>query len=193
MNIIIFLFTVFSFVNSFKLMEHVHFNFNPGDIVYCKDIDEGLLKVTQDIVEEINIGTGLDLLVTDSIQRSYLNNTSICNEQVYGNRFGYFVPPNKITIANKVLNYENTLFNVVMHEILHFLGLNHSKYKGMMNYKVRLTQDIYSTDLQNYNPYGSMNFFNRYNGLTQGLKISDDQTKLWLSIDDYLGLIEIYL
>jgi hypothetical protein len=169
MIIFIFLTLLFS-ANSFKLLDHVHFNFQPGDIVYCDNIDYRLLETLDTIVDELNHVNNFGLILTDKQERFHLNATTICNKQIDGFRFGHFIPPDEIVIADKVLNYENTMYNVVLHEILHYLGLNHSIEKGMMNYKVRTV----------------MNSINR-------LQIKNDQRKLWLSIDDYLGLIEIYL
>ena len=97
-----------------------------------------------------------------------MDNTTgyICNQQ--SSNFGYTsilensVEQNtNIWISNTLLDKPNTLYNVVLHEVLHSMGLNHSDKQGMMNYSVRI----------GYNWYGSM-------------EIIDDERKLWISPDD---------
>ena len=66
-----------------------------------------------------------------------------------------------IFIKNELLYFPNTLYNVLLHEVLHSFGLGHSDKTGMMNYSIKL------------------GLFNR---------IKEDSTKLWLSIDDIDGL-----
>ena len=58
------------------------------------------------------------------------------------------------------MNLPNTLYNVLLHEILHGLGLKHSKEKGMMNYSITVDDK------------GPL----------------EDHHKLWLSSDDLEGI-----
>lgn len=67
-----------------------------------------------------------------------------------------------IYISNTLLNTQNTLYNVIYHEFIHSLGLNHTIDKdGIMNYKMR-------TEI---------------NG-----NILEDSNKLYVSMDDIKGL-----
>ena len=58
------------------------------------------------------------------------------------------------------MNLPNTLYNVLLHEILHSLGLKHSLLKGMMNYSITV---------DNKRPI-------------------EDHHKMWLSLDDLAGI-----
>ena len=66
----------------------------------------------------------------------------------------------EIEISYRLLNYPTTLYNVVLHELLHSVGLKHSTEAGVMNYSV---------------------FTNRNT-------VVEDKRKIWLSSDDILGL-----
>ena len=55
-------------------------------------------------------------------------------------------------------------YNVIMHEILHSLGMDHSQKQGMMSYSIR-------------------EYFLGYP--------IEDQNKLWASVDDIRGLLYI--
>ena len=55
-------------------------------------------------------------------------------------------------------------YNVILHEILHSLGLDHTDKPGMMSYSIR-------------------EYFLRYP--------IEDQNKLWLSVDDVHGVLLI--
>lgn len=96
------------------------------------------------------------------------NNTTgyICNQQ--SDNLGYTsilqdsIDQNtNIWISNYLLDTPNTLYNVVLHEVLHSMGLNHSDKQGMMNYSVKTTW------------FGN---------------VIDDPQKLWISKDDRQGL-----
>ena len=58
------------------------------------------------------------------------------------------------------MNLHNTLYNVLLHEMLHSLGLKHSKEKGMMNYSITVDDKM---------PI-------------------EDHHKMWLSLDDLAGI-----
>ena len=66
----------------------------------------------------------------------------------------------EIEISYRLLNYPTTLYNVMLHEILHSVGLKHSNQAGVMNYSM---------------------FTNRNT-------VMEDQRRIWLSSDDLMGL-----
>ena len=66
-----------------------------------------------------------------------------------------------ISISRLLYDTPITLKNVIKHEILHALGLNHTEEEGIMNYTLRVD--------------------------SRGLVINDDKV-LWLSLDDIKGL-----
>ena len=65
-----------------------------------------------------------------------------------------------IEISYRLLNYPTTLYNVLLHEMLHSVGLKHSTEAGVMNYSV----------------------------LIQRNTVMEDKRKIWLSSDDIMGL-----
>lgn len=65
-----------------------------------------------------------------------------------------------IEISYALLNYPTTLYNVLLHEMLHSVGLKHSTEVGVMNYSV----------------------------LIQRNTVMEDKRKIWLSSDDIMGL-----
>ena len=127
----------------------------------CNGIDQRLLESANEASSMLS-KWGFDVTVSGG---SSLVSGSICNK---GNiHYGYMTPyinNTAISISNKLLSYPNTLYNVVLHEILHSLGLDHSPEDGLMSYAV------------------TQNWFGG---------VEDDDRKLWLSIDDLLGLINL--
>jgi len=72
----------------------------------------------------------------------------VCNETMSIDRYGYATFIDKIEyiqrsikISNYILEIPKTLWNVVYHEILHTVGLGHSKEPGLMYYTVTLTRN----------------------------------------------------
>jgi hypothetical protein len=65
-----------------------------------------------------------------------------------------------IEISDRLLSYTNTLYNVLLHEMLHSVGLKHSTESGVMNYSIFTTRDT----------------------------VMEDIRRIWLSSDDILGL-----
>ena len=145
---------------AFEIINYVKPQF-PKLLKPCPNIDSRLLDVSNEISDNF-----------PNFKLSDRNSTSgyICNQQ--SDNFGYtsilqnsIEQNTNIWISNQLLDKQNTLYNVVLHEILHSMGLNHSDKQGMMNYSVRV----------GYNWYGSM-------------EIIDDPIKLWISKDDKQGL-----
>ena len=150
----------FKLVNAFQIIDDVNPQF-PKLIKPCPEIDNRLLDTTNKLSTNF-----------PRFEISYGNDTTgyICNQK--SSNFGYTsITKNSkdqntnIWISNILLDKPNTLYNVVLHEILHSMGLNHSYKQGMMNYSVRI----------DYNWYGR-------------LEVLDDPEKLWISNDDRQGL-----
>jgi hypothetical protein len=150
-----------TFVNSFEIINSVKPQF-PKLLTPCPNIDTRLLTISNEISNNF-----------PQFQVSYGNETTgyICNQQ--SDDIGYTAirkdsieQNTNIWISDKLLDKPNTLYNVVLHEVLHSMGLNHSNEQGMMNYYIRVV----------YNWYG-------------GKEIMDDDMKLWISTDDRKGLI----
>lgn len=150
-----FLLLIVAVVQSFEVIPSVKRQF-PKLLKPCSNIDQRLL----DTVTELS--TNLPQFKLSS------NDTTgyICNQR--SDNLGYTsilensIDQNtNIWIANSLLNTPNTLYNVVLHEVLHAMGLNHSDQPGMMNYSIRTTW------------FGN---------------VIEDPQKLWISPDDRQGL-----
>ena len=145
-------------VSSYKLLNTVSYQY-PKIIGLCNDIHPNLKDVTKDVANDI-IANGYPVIVQDQ------ENTGIICNQPSGH-YGYMVPYSNRTdvfINNKLLHLPNTLYNVVLHEMLHAIGLDHSDEPGMMSYAI------------NENWFGYP---------------KEDERKMWLSIDDLQGLYDI--
>ena len=155
-NIVLFLLSI---VNSFEIINSVNLQF-PKLLKPCPDIDNRLLDTVSELSNNFK-----------QFQVSYGNETTgyICNQQ--SDNLGYTAilensidQNTNIWISNKLLDKPNTLYNIVLHEVLHSMGLNHSNEQGIMNYSIRV----------------GYNWF--------GMEIIDDNMKLWISPDDRKGL-----
>lgn len=97
-----------------------------------------------------------------------MGDSSICDIETnyYARTLTIHAPPlfhTNIEISRRVLFYPIVLHNIILHEMLHSLGLKHSDRPGIMNYSL-LT----------------------FNGV-----ILDDRRRLWLSMDDLNGLYSL--
>ena len=127
---------------------------NPKILSLCPFIHPNLRLASYEVASEINY-----------IQFSSINSSgSICNKNIpeYGKTEIHLLSNfyTEITISNSIMNLHNTLYNVLLHEILHSVGLKHSKEKGMMNYSISVDDE------------GPI----------------EDHHKMWLSLDDLAGI-----
>lgn len=136
---------------------------------FCDNIDEELRNTTIDVFDDFNKRGFTTAILTDDLGMDVI---PICNENMSLDRYGYAKFVNKIEyleikmyISNRILNIPTTLWNVVYHELLHTVGLAHSKEPGLMNYTVTLTR--------NY-------------------EVIPDRKKLYPSTDDLAGLNFLY-
>jgi len=144
------------FVYPFKILDTVTPVF-PKVLQLCDGIDERLFDVSVKVCEQLQ-ESGYDVLLGSNEPTG-----SICNEK-HDRYYGYMLPYTNFTeiyISNELLDKPNTLYNVLLHEVLHSVGLDHSTNEGMMKYAITETY------------WGN---------------IVDDQRKLWPSVDDLTGL-----
>lgn len=148
-----------SFASSYKILESVTPVF-PKVIEPCQGISKRLLGSSVKVCDKLT-EIGYPVMMSSD------NSTgSICNEK-HREHYGYMMSYENFTeihISNKLLTSPNTLYNVVLHEVLHSVGLHHSSKEGMMKYAV------------------SKNWWG---------EVIEDQRELWLSIDDLSGLYYI--
>ena len=146
-----FLFLLLRVVSSYVISQAIYKN--PKILSFCPTIHPNLRLASYEVASEIN-----------HIQFSQTNPSGIiCNKNTpeYGKTEIYLSNFNTdITLSNSIMNLPNTLYNVLLHEILHGLGLKHSKEKGMMNYSITVDEQ------------GPI----------------EDHHKLWLSSDDLEGI-----
>ena len=107
---------------------------NPKIFSFCPFIHSNLRLASFEVASETNY-----------IQFSQINSSgSICNKNIpeYGKTEIYLSNfYTEITLSNSIMNLHNTLYNVLLHEMLHRLGLKHSsKEKGMMNYSITVDE-----------------------------------------------------
>ena len=155
---LLFLFSVFT--NSYKLLNGVISQY-PKIMSTCENIHPNLQNTFQHVANDIT-NNGYPIILQNE-----KNTGIICNQQE--GHYGYMLVDEKnktnIYINNNLLYKPNTLYNVVLHETLHALGLDHNNGEpGMMSYAI--TQNILGYPL-------------------------DDNRRLWLSVDDLRGLFEI--
>lgn len=134
----------------------------PKKMYTCRNFDQRLQKTLKDAAEQIS-SSGFPVRLVNSQGSASI----ICNSSSI--RFGStFVNNSTFTstlIENRMIHFPNAFFNTMMHELLHAIGLDHSKgVPGMMSYSVRVE------------PSGA---------------IIEDSQKLWLSIDDVFGLLHL--
>ena len=166
------LFFLFSCVYSYNLLDYA--TLERGDIVFypCDNISPQLENTFIEVIENVNEYNLFTLSYNSSKSyKSYPNEkNTICNIDLskgYGYTIHYpgYSNETDIEISNDLLYIDTTLYNVVIHEILHSLTLAHTTDKGVMNYKVHI--DHYKN-------------------------IKRDNNKIYISLDDYKGLKYVY-
>lgn len=130
----------------------------PKIITPCHSIHKNLLKTTNEATNYLTyIGFPISLEIDNSTG-------TICNYKLPEGEYGHTTIRSNntiISISNRLLFVSTTLYNVVLHELLHSLGIDHSKSRGMMGYKIRTHSTGYP---------------------------KRDERKLWPSMSDIAGL-----
>ena len=146
-----------SLVNGYRLLHNLTCEF-PKLFEPCNNINPRLLDIAKEVFKDLR-ETGLPIGLGTS-------NNSICSAE-YTHYGAMLYNPTSSTsttdllFKNSIVYTPNTCYNVILHEALHSLGLDHTTEPGMMSYAV------------SENWYGG---------------VSDDQKKLWLSVDDLRGI-----
>ena len=162
------LYSILSFVSGFVLIDN--YDYSPRKTIsFCNNVNPLLREKTIKAVNYLNEYdiVSISLYDDENIFQNQMDSiNSICDYKGYNGYFGYtsYYNDNKetdVSISNILFSTPNTLFNTVLHEIVHTLGLNHTDKQGMMNYKLRLNNDGY---------------------------VIDDDRELWLGRDDIKGL-----
>ena len=113
----------------------------------------------------------LTVNLRDKIEPAIDNYNVICNvPNSYNYMTGYTTAWDKtadIFINYNLISYSNTMYNVILHELIHSIGLNHTDIPSIMNYKVNMHY------------------------IDTKLTYKNDINKLWLSLDDIKGIRKI--
>ena len=156
----LFLLLLLKLTHSYELLEDIIPVF-PKVLGFCEDVADEVIETANEITQNIpnfyiddEDNTGEICMIKDNKIKNYgymswKYNTNYTN----------------IFIHNDLLYTPNTLYNVLLHEVLHSYGLNHSNIEGMMNYTVSV------------NMWGN---------------VIEDERKLWISYDDIMGLNKLY-
>jgi hypothetical protein len=151
-------------VSAFNLIPEVTFP-SPMIIKPCNNIDPILMEAVHRVSKTFT-STGYPSFI------SYSGNTTtyVCNEFLGPNMpYGFMTTlesgNTKVTVSNTLLFYPTTLYNTVLHELLHAYGLDHSDEEGVMNYSLEVMFDQFKNEI-----------------------VVNDKKKIWLSIDDLTGL-----
>lgn len=169
MNVYLFFSSIIS-VASYKLLSYN--NLTATEIVFypCHSISSLLTTATKDVMNDLNEYNMFDFQLREQTKPEGLNYiNTICNKEIEG--YGYcshyptYSNETDITIANKILYYDTNLYNIVLHELLHSIGLDHTTDQGIMNNSVKVNEDY---------------------------SIIRDNTRMYLSVDDYNGFSFVY-
>lgn len=164
-------------VDCFNILPYHNVSQTEIDFYFCNDISPLLENVSKEVIQQINTYELFKIKLNEEtkIEHKFNDKNSICNENLNNNvysEFGFcthyspFFNETDITISNTILGIDTNLYNVVLHEFVHALGLDHSNTsKGMMNYTIQITEN---------------------NGIIK------DSNKLYISIDDYKGIQYLY-
>jgi len=163
-------------VAGFNILPYNNVSTTEIDFYFCDSVHPILEVTTKEVIEQINTYELFKIKLNEEtkIEHKFNYKNSICNENLDNNiysEYGFcthyspFFNETDITISNTILGIDTNLYNVVLHEFIHAIGLDHGTNKGMMNYTIQLTEN---------------------NGIIK------DSTKLYISIDDYIGIKYLY-
>ena len=162
------------YTNSYKLLDYRNISSTTINFYSCTDISPILETTTTDVIQELNEYKLFDFKLNDEKYNHGKNGyNTICNKNLDTNKYSefgictHYAPyfnETDITISNKLIGSETNLYNVVLHEVLHSVGLDHTDKKGILNYTLQ----------------------------KRGYGYIRDKDKLYLSVDDYNGMKEVY-
>ena len=122
------------------------------DFKFCPFIDTRVIDHVFEITNDIRATTDYNFMYNNDESTKL----TICNENVLNgqkaylqttlNKVGTFgttgtVSKKEMYVDNSLLTYDNNLYNVLHHEIVHCIGLDHSDKKGIMNYSLIMDKD----------------------------------------------------
>jgi len=163
--------SILPLIFSYKMFDFYNLTSNPIPLYKCCNIEPKLLDTTKLAIDHINSHNIINITLKEELYSHEINDVnSICsyNDGEY-DEYGFTLltdTDEDVYINKKLLETNNTLYNVVLHELVHLMGMDHSTEPSIMSYKVSV----------------------KYPSLFGSSSIEEDRSKLWLSIDDINGL-----
>jgi len=144
-------------VFGYELLQH-YIPSSPTKVFYSENLLRDYSDEVCNYINDFNIHRCIISPTTGSINTISVSYT---NDYYLGYTKLYNTSQTDIIINHKLLKTKNTLYNVLLHEMIHSFGLNHSNEYGIMNYSIRVNERN---------------------------EILEDSNKLYLSTDDIRGL-----
>ena len=175
-------------VQGFQLNEYYNNDDRTIDIYPCPNVSDKLWSITKDATDAAN---GMDYFnfVLHSVPKTVEDGikTILCNTDDRSGTY-FYTTRMDIKINNDMLSTANTLYNTLLHELGHAMGLSHSIKFGIMNYTIKNVIPVISR-------FRDSTDVNAFVGLSRTEKRSEffeDELKLWYSFDDINGFIQSY-
>lgn len=157
--------SILPFVFGYELLQN-YIPTSPTKLFYT---DNSLRDISNEVCNYINDFNIHKCIIsppsgyTNPVLQNNINTISVsyANDYYYGYTKLYNTNETDIIINHKLLKSKNTIYNVLLHEVVHSIGLNHTNEFGIMNYSL------------------TMNERN---------EILEDRKRIYLSIDDIRGL-----
>ena len=148
-------------LNAFRILDTTHQH--PRHTVPCSELPADALQTLKDVASHIR-GHGFGMYVFHRDWGSSPGDSIVCQAEYASIHSPAYTDlwTGDVLFDRRLLATPNTLYNVLLHELLHVAGLGHSGVPGMMNYSV-----VYDQVLQVYH---------------------EDRDRRWLSNDDRCGL-----
>lgn len=113
---------------------------------YCKSESDTLREMTNQAISYINNYDIHYISLKGGFTEPVQNNiNTICS--VGNNQYGYYgytklfgTNETDIFVSQLLMNKPNTLYNVLLHELTHSLGCNHTNIPSVMNYTIMINE-----------------------------------------------------
>ncbi len=159
----------------FKLFPFYNLSSNPLELHTCCNIEDKLLEYTKDAVNHINQHNIINISIKDEKYEHETNSVNSICSYPHGKFEGYgftLLSSNNeksdqdVYISQKLIDTNFTLYNVILHELIHMCGVDHSDDpQSIMRYKIQVSSSLFGEK-----------------------QIVEDRSKLWLSYDDIQAL-----
>ena len=143
----ILLFTsIFILVNSFNILSYYQPLEKEKEFYLCDNFSDVLRETTKEIFKQLNKYNLYDFQLNEEKTFPHEKNdiNTICNLNLV-DKYGYtthYAPDyteTDISISNTLIGIDTNLYNVILHEVLHSIGLDHSlEFNGIKKDLIKL-------------------------------------------------------